>query len=244
MNSSSLTTPFRPHVYASAFLFAMCGAVSAQSSATRTVVDAQASGHEGSNLHLIVKTSHILTSNEERLFGRYGAFVYRHLPLIHSIAVSVPTSRLAQLTHAGFVNHVSSDAIVRKTDAYTVSASYANVAWSKDNVSGKGIGVAIVDSGIRASADFGSRVVANMNFSPDATSADDLCGHGTQVAGIVAGSGSNSYGPKYSQTYYGIAPQANLINIRVLDSQGSGSVSQVIAGISWAVANKSLYKIT
>ncbi len=103
--------------------------------------------------------------------------------------------------------------------------------------------MAVVDSGIRSSADFGSRVVDGVNFSPDAASADDTCGHGTQVAGIVAGNGTNSIGSQYTQTYFGIAPQANLINVRVLDSQGSGSVSQVIAGISWAVVHRSTYNI-
>ena len=76
------------------------------------------------------------------------------------------------------------------------------------------------------------------------TSPEDPCGHGTHIAGIIAGNGFASANPlKNFQTFRGIAPRANIVSVRVLDSQGRGTVSGVIAGIQWAVANKAKYKI-
>jgi serine protease AprX len=200
-------------------------------------------GTRAKYIDVIVATRHPMTQKEELSLKGYGAFIYRHLPLIRSVAVRVPALRYPEFSRQPFISHLSPDAVVRKTDAFTISASGANTAWTQYGLSGKGIGIAVIDSGIRASADFDTRVVASVNLSPDSTTADDLCGHGTQVAGILAGNGSNSTGPKYTQTYFGVAPQASLVNIRVLDSQGNGSVSQVVAGISWAILNRLFYNI-
>src|SRR5262249_43611400 len=72
---------------------------------------------------------------------------------------------------------------------------------------------------------------------------NDLLGHGTHVAGIIAGNGYNSAGLTYYHTFYGIARRANIVNVRVLDDQGLGTVSNVIAGIGWVVGNKAGYNI-
>jgi len=153
-------------------------------------------------LHLIVRTSHVLSTKEEAQFARLGGYVYRHLPIIDADAVSVPARRVKELLKYSFVEHVSSDVEVRKSDAYTVGASGASTAWQQYGTSGKGIGVAIVDSGIRTGGDLGtgglfpSRIVGSMNFALDSLTTDDLCGHGTHVAGIVGGSGSLSTGER------------------------------------------------
>ena len=72
---------------------------------------------------------------------------------------------------------------------------------------------------------------------------DDCCGHGTHVAGIIAGNGATSTGSQYYRTFYGIARNANLVSVRVLDQNGQGSVSTVISGLQWVVANKAKYNI-
>ena len=76
--------------------------------------------------------------------------------------------------------------------------------------------------------------------------ADD-CGHGTHIAGIIAGnanlSTTQASGPKYTKTFSGIAPNANLVSVQVLDAQGQGNVSDVIAGISWITTNRPKYNI-
>ncbi|HNX09021.1 MAG TPA: S8 family peptidase [Methanothrix sp.] len=106
----------------------------------------------------------------------------------------------------------------------------ADRLWEK-GIDGKGVTVAVIDSGIdKNHPDLVGRVVAEKNFLADEVTADDLLGHGTMVAGIIAGSGAASNGK-----YRGIAPGASLINVKVIDREGDGKVSDIIAGIEWAV---------
>jgi serine protease AprX len=95
--------------------------------------------------------------------------------------------------------------------------------------------IAIVDSGIDESkaADFGGRVVASVNFSPDGKN-DDLQGHGTMVAGVAAGA---------SSAYPGVAQNAPLVDVRISDRNGLSYASDVIAGLDWILANKDKYNI-
>lgn len=122
----------------------------------------------------------------------------------------------------------------------------ADVAWkSPFLLSGNGVNVAVVDSGVQDCDDLrtGStkRVLASVTFGNSNT--NDVCGHGTHVAGIIAGNGAASTGSRFTKTFLGIAPKAGVVAVKVLDSTGSGSVSNVIAGINWVVANRSAYKV-
>ncbi len=102
---------------------------------------------------------------------------------------------------------------------------------------GQGIKVAVVDTGIdETHPDFAGRIVAAKNFVND--SAHDDNGHGTHVAGIVAGSGTKSNGK-----YIGVAPEASLYIARVLGADGGGSMSGVMAGIEWAVLDQQVQVI-
>ncbi len=108
----------------------------------------------------------------------------------------------------------------------------ADKLWEK-GIDGQGITVAVIDSGIdKNHPDLIGKVVAEKNFLADEITADDLLGHGTMVAGIIAGSGAASNG-----SYKGIAPGAKLISVKVIDGKGDGKVSDIIAGIEWAVYN-------
>src|SRR4029077_7861881 len=82
------------------------------------------------------------------------------------------------------------------------------------------------------------RVIYNQSFVAGTSSATDQYGHGTHIAGLIAGNGASSKGAKYSRTFEGIAPGANLINLRVLDKNGAGTDSAVIAAIAQAIALK------
>jgi subtilisin family serine protease len=91
---------------------------------------------------------------------------------------------------------------------------------------GSGVDIYIVDTGILATHNqFGARVSAGFSTVADSVGTSDCNGHGTHVAGTAAGS------------TLGVAPAANLIPVRVLDCNGSGTVSGVIAGIEWAIGH-------
>ena len=90
----------------------------------------------------------------------------------------------------------------------------------------------------------GSRVVYSQDFVPDEPNdTNDHYGHGTHVAGLIAGNGTASTGKQFFRTFLGIAPNVNLINLRVLDSNGQGTDTAVIQAIQTAIALKNTYNI-
>jgi serine protease AprX len=110
---------------------------------------------------------------------------------------------------------------------------------------GAGIGVAVIDSGIMGThPDLLLRVAAFKDYVNgfDNTPYDDY-GHGTHIAGLIAGSGASSISGNASHNFRGVAPATHLVGLKVLDAFGIGRTSDVIAALDWCVANKSLYNI-
>ena len=154
---------------------------------------------------------------------------------------------------------------------YTTEPIIAPAVWANGYL-GTNIGIAVIDSGIQTVRDLGTtprnqlpagqppalsfptvkrqdapgangRIVYSQNFVPGARDAIDAYGHGTHVAGLIAGNGAQSTGKHYFRTFYGAAPNANIINLRVLDENGAGTDSAVIAAIEEAIALRSTYNI-
>ncbi|MBI3977089.1 MAG: S8 family peptidase [Chloroflexi bacterium] len=159
------------------------------------------------------------------------------------------------------VKWVSIDAEMRRTDvvdgsllsALAGQVPYPGVVgaaeqWAK-GVTGKGVGVAVVDSGVNVSrGNFKdsagqTRVVASLLFNSELQNSHDGMGHGTHVAGIVAGNSWNSSRNQGRGKYIGIAPEANIINLRVSDELGMSYLSDVVNAINWAVDNRQTYTI-
>ncbi|MFI5806433.1 S8 family peptidase [Streptomyces sp. NPDC051561] len=91
---------------------------------------------------------------------------------------------------------------------------------------GEGVTAYVVDTGVRVShKDFGGRAVSGFDAVDNDDNADDGNGHGTHVAGTIAG------------TAHGVAKKAKIVAVRVLDDNGSGTTEQVVAGIDWVTAN-------
>jgi serine protease AprX len=138
----------------------------------------------------------------------------------------------------------------------TGAAIGATIVRRELGLTGRGIGVAVIDSGITAwhedlyltrsrSPSPSERIVYFKDFTGDTNARtwrsehpSDEYGHGTHVAGIIAGNGFNSDGART-----GVAPGANLIGLKVLDAEGRGYVSDVIAAIDHAIAVKDTYNI-
>lgn len=107
---------------------------------------------------------------------------------------------------------------------------------------GKGVGIAIVDTGINTHMDFGvgrqSRIIAFADFIRKRNSCYDDCGHGTHVSGVAAGDGAASHGK-----YAGIAPGAGIVAIKALNEMGNGKIKDVLSSFEWIIANKEKYNI-
>jgi serine protease AprX len=156
---------------------------------------------------------------------------------------TVPAQALSSVAGDSGVKYVSPDRRVTGALEFAEPTVGANIAFQY-GWTGNSVGVAVVDSGIAADhSDLRPRVVYSESFVPGDSGTDDVYGHGTHVAGIIGGNASASSGPSYNLTFRGIAPKANLINLRVLDSNGQGTDSGVIAAIERAIDLKSTYGI-
>jgi serine protease AprX len=137
------------------------------------------------------------------------------------------------------VGPLASLPLLRQPLQYTVRA---DKAWWR--ASGRGVGVAVVDTGIAGDLpDFytggQSRVIASAVTNPCAKNATDNVGHGTHVAGLIAGNSLNYPGlRRLLGRYMGIAPRANLISVKVSDDDGDTTVLDVINGLQFVVDNK------
>lgn len=198
---------------------------------------------------VIVRTGGSLTREQRSRLHNLNADIYRHLDLIESFAVRIPSRNLQKLAELPFVHRLSTDAIVRKYDEFSNGHSGADVAFDDYGLTGAGITVAVIDSGIDNHPDLrdprtgASRIVGSVNFVPGTTSVADLNGHGTHVAGILAGNGTASTGRSFTRSFYGVARQSNLVNVRVLDALGRTDVSSVVAALQWVVKNRDRHNI-
>ncbi len=109
----------------------------------------------------------------------------------------------------------------------------ADRAWMR-GITGDGVGVAVVDTGVAGylpnfERNGRSRVIASVVTNPCARNADDYVGHGTHVAGLIAGN---------SSSYMGVAPRANLISVKVSDDTGDSTVLDVIYGLQFVVDHR------
>lgn len=167
---------------------------------------------------------------------------------IHGAAYRIPVKLLAWLQNHPDVVYVSPDRLNKVASDDDIPAVEGDIARQQYGLDGTGVGVAIIDSGVfnhddlQKAGGMGSRIVYSESFIPGDPSTNDAYGHGTHVAGILAGNGHDSQSG-YPVQYMGVAPNANIINLRVLDATGSGSDSQVIAAIQRAVQLKSTYNI-
>ncbi|CAM5657643.1 Peptidase S8 OS=Streptomyces griseorubiginosus OX=67304 GN=AQJ54_39910 PE=3 SV=1 [Streptomyces griseorubiginosus] len=128
------------------------------------------------------------------------------------------------------ISHVWLDGVRTMSLDKSVPQIGAPAAWAR-GYNGKGVKVAVLDTGIDTShPDLKDQVIAAKNFST-ATTTDDHQGHGTHVASTIAGTGAKSAGK-----YKGVAPGAKLLSGKVLNDQGEGDDSGIIAGMEWAAA--------
>jgi serine protease AprX len=169
-----------------------------------------------------------------------GGTIISSLPLVDSLVADVPNGALAALGNNFLVAHISIDRLVVGAMERTGATIGATAVRQELGYDGAGVGVALIDSGAGATPDDladaaggGSRIDQFVDFVNGGVAPYDDYGHGTHVAGIVAGNGTDSDGART-----GIAPAARLIVLKALDASGQGRISDVIAALNYAVAQK------
>jgi serine protease AprX len=181
---------------------------------------------------------------------RHGLTVVKWLR--EGVVVRANGRELSRLVQDAAIEHLSGDPLVRVSMAISNRSTAADQAragtsgllgiGSISGVTGQGVGVAVVDSGIAAHSALARKVIANVSFVTGDPSADDKYGHGTHVAGIIAGAAGAA--SQVTDAYTGgIAPGVQLVNVRVLGDNGAGYTSDVIAGIDWVIENRARYNI-
>src|SRR6266700_3888059 len=212
-------------------------------------------GHNGATVDVIIQFNEAPTDAHHQKVHNKGGVLKTKLDVIKGARYSVPVESLQNLADDPDVAYISPNRPLSGTSTVDFAPETVNapVAWQQWGLDGTGVGVAVIDSGITAVGDlywwnpanqtYGSRVVYSQNFVPGTTDTSDLYGHGTHVAGIIASEGWFSTGGNFTHTFKGIAPNANIINLRVLDQNGAGTDSSVIAAIQTAISLKSTYNI-
>lgn len=163
-------------------------------------------------------------------------------PFINAMCIEVPDEKLAHIKRHRLVSMVLRDGIVKKMSApKTPAAAHLPIAIPFAATGGKGVTIAIIDTGISPHYDFlkpTCRLLAFKDIISNEVLPYDDDGHGTHVAGIAAGNGHACGG-----RIRGTAPLANLVAVKALDETGSGTSSDILAAMQWISDRKEKYNI-
>jgi serine protease AprX len=206
-----------------------------------SILKKRASAGNGQSRVIIRKALGASDDAVDVLIKQSGGSKKKALPNIAAGAALVPNAALKALAKNPLIAGISEDRVVAGTMERTGATVGATAVRQELGVDGTGVGVAIIDSGAMALHDDlagTNRVIQFVDFVNGQSTAYDDYGHGTHVAGIIAGSGADSSGART-----GIAPGAPLVVLKVLDASGQGRISDVIAAVNYAIANRDALNI-
>jgi serine protease AprX len=225
------------------------------------IVDSRVTNATTSTVDVIVQKLAGAGDGPEQAIADLGGTVTRDLSIIDGFAATIPASAIDDLDGLEGVRAVTLDAKMQSTSllgggsgSAPLKSVYptevrADDMW-KAGYTGQGVTVAVVDTGIASVPDLAGRVLQvkdDLNLLHPYSACEDLSGehscadnygHGTFIAGLIAGNGAASSG-----AWKGVAPNANLVSVKVAGRDGSADVSKVIAGIQWVVSFKDRYGI-
>jgi serine protease AprX len=208
----------------------------------------------GSHRKVIVRTLPGHENAVERNVSGLGGRIETELPIIHGFSAIIPEAALEALARDESVLAVSVNGRISltstydpTTDAYSMQnvnrAVRAKSMWDA-GYTGAGVDIALIDSGVAPVEGLSvpGKIINGPDLSFESQAPNlrhlDTYGHGTHMAGIIAGrdgaATSGTYGAD-TKDYLGVAPDARIVSVKVADAHGNADVSQVIAGIDWVV---------
>ncbi|WP_424357054.1 S8 family serine peptidase [Methanocella sp. MCL-LM] len=198
----------------------------------------QPTGPDGYSTYIVAfedkpGTASVADEKFTSLINSYNGRIIHRYSIINGMAVTIPDSKVDELKAMENVKYVEKDQQVHVLLDKAVPQIGADQAWNS-GYTGKGVKVAVIDTGIDGShPDLnGNKIVGWVDYTQGKTTPYDDHGHGTHVAGTIAGTGAADSGK-----YKGVAPEASVMGIKVLGKDGSGSNSNILKGIDWAVQN-------
>jgi len=214
---------------------------------SRDVVDKARAGLPTAQIPVIVQLNDKANPSFETDVQKKSGQLKATLRQFNARVVDLPAKVVDEIASRPDVDFISLDrqniTFGHVTTTTGADAARAASVTSSSGLDGTGIGIAVLDSGIDPNhTSFldrrgRSRVIVSHDFTGEGR-ADDPFGHGTHVASIAAGNGRIA-----NAQFTGIASNANLINLRVLNSSGSGKVSAVLSALDWVLANRTTYNI-
>jgi serine protease AprX len=171
------------------------------------------------------------------------------LPLIDGFTATLSGPAVAKLAGSRSVRSISGNRIGRfeefAYDEGTTASSFVRTSgaasqWATGNL-GESVGVAVLDTGIADMPDLRGRIVQGPDLSGEGKAIDSY-GHGTVMAGIIAGSGADS-ATRAGGAWTGVAPKAHVVSVKVAGRNGVADVSTVLQGLHWVAAYKDQYNI-
>ncbi len=229
---------------------AVVTALAGTAGAASTSAASSASATHSAYLGVVVQASPGHVHDAGLAVRQAGGRVGRQLPIVDGFAARLPASALRRLAGDATIRQITPDSAVHFSNfsfaSGTVASNYpkstgATSAWKSDNL-GAGVTVALIDTGVARVDDLEGRIIAGPDFSGEKDSTADSYGHGTVMAGIIAGDGTDSA----SQTdggYVGMAPRANVLSVKVAGRNGATDVSTVLAALQWVGSHQSKYHI-
>jgi serine protease AprX len=212
-------------------------------------------------MSVIVQRAAGVSGAAERAVTRAGGTIGQQIGIIDGFTAKVPSNVVSTLQHTKGISWVSPDGKVQllgmndngydaKSDKHSVYSATvddgAQSLWAQ-GATGQGVDVAIIDSGIAPVDGLNApgKVVNGPDLSfesqDDSVAHIDTYGHGTHMAGIIAGRDTDAVSGSYvgdSTHFLGMAPDARLVSIKVADANGATDVSQMLAAIDWVVQHK------
>ncbi|MDP9433284.1 MAG: S8 family serine peptidase [Actinomycetota bacterium] len=210
-----------------------------------------ASGNE-SSVKVIVQADPGASAAARAAVSAVGGTISMRLPIVNGFAARLPRSAVAEVATAAGIRAVTPDVSGsfsegrvgdESIDADALATTYprsanATAAWER-GITGAGVTVAVLDSGITEVPDLAGRVAPGIDLSGEQSSRTDSYGHGTVMAGIVAGAGTaENDADEDGARYVGVAPGARVLPVKVSARNGAADVSAVLYAMQWIASAK------